>query len=243
MKTAQQIFEEANQLSNMSGQNNLLNMIGEGDDLLHFRGQGSNIATQDLDQFTFVITNASVAIRTARLFCPMAKEYPSLLPGLVVTGAFNDVAGNAGLTGASGTSFALEMFQYYISKNPSRLVKLRVQSTVNTQLAYSILMDEVNPYRDVQNKQIYPQNVINGGTYNQNIAEFELNQQLDYLSDVTYQIAPSSSVNITFFMGTEINTAKALDKKYKKASAAYLAGGSKLQEQLQQTKAINALRG
>lgn len=228
--TPQEIRNQADQLSRFDGA--MLAAVGEGDDLLHFRGNGTNLATQGLDQFTMIITNANAASRTARIFCPIATDYATQYPGLVATGAFNDTGGNAGLSGASGTSFSIETWLYYVQKNPSRLMHLREQSTVNGQLVNALTLDEINPYRDITNTLIYPQNEIGQDTFNQNIVIFKVNAQLDYLKDLQLTFVGSSTTYLTFYMGAEFNSAKALEKKYSRAQGAMMAGGDSLKNAL-----------
>lgn len=205
----------------LSSANGMAYALGEGDDLLNFSGRGGvNLATQGTNQFSVTIANAAVATRTARLFCPISQEYPTQYPGLVATGAFNDTGGNAGLTGSSGTSYSIETWLYYVSKNPSRLTHIRLRSTVNGQLDNALIVDEINPYKDITNLLIYPQNEIGQDTFNQNLVIFKVDTQLDYLSDLQLAIAASSTATITFFMGAEINLARSLDKKVARAKSA-----------------------
>ena len=213
----------AEQLSSADGLNYAM---GGGDDMLNFVGKGTDLATQGTNQFTVTLVNAAAATRVARLFCPIAINYPTQYLGQIATGAFNDVNGAAGLTGSSGTSFSIETWMYYVRNNPSRLTHLRVQSTVNAQLSNALILDEINPYKDVENVLFYPQNEIGQDTFNQNLVVFKVNAQLDYLKDLQLNISASSTATITFFLGAELNQAKALEKKVSRAQmAAKLMGG------------------
>lgn len=230
----QEIFERANNLSSFDGQ--VLSALGDGDDLLHFRGKGGNIASQGTDQFTYIIVNANASARVARLFTPISMNYPTAYPGQVVTGAFNDVNGAAGLTGSSASSaFSIESFLYYVSKNPSRLSHLRVKSTASSQLDYDLTLDEINPYRDITNSIFHPSNEINQDSQQTSIVIFPVDAQLSYLSDLVLSISGSSTATITFYMGTEVNTAKALEKKFDKAATIAAA----MPEKVKQMNAAN----
>lgn len=233
--TPQEIMERAANLSSFDGQ--VLGLIGEGDDLLNFRGKGTNIANQKLDQFTMILANANAAVREARLFTPISMNFPVLYPGQALTGAFNDINGAAGLSGSSGkANFPIESFLYYVAKNPSRLTHLRLKSTVASQLDYELVLDEVNPYKNVENQFFSPSNEIGQDTQQTSIVIFAVDAQLDYLSDLSLSISPLSTATMTFFMGTEVNVAKSLDKKFTKAAAMQGAMGGKIQE-------MNANRG
>jgi hypothetical protein len=93
----------------------------------------------------------------------------------------------------------------------------------------------------VENQLIFPGNNIDQNTYNQNIALFNVNAQLDYLKDLQLSIAGSSTATITFFMGAEFNSAKALEKKYSRAEGAMMAGGDDLAKIVQQNQARRQL--
>lgn len=212
-----EILKRTENLSSFDGM--LLSMLGEGDDMLHFNG-GSNFAVQDLDQFAIQVVNANVAIRNSRLYSNIAKDYPTQYPGLVATGAFNDRNGAAGLSGASTSDVSIETFFYFLSKNPSRLNFIQIDSSAASQLSQNLIINYINPYRQEQNKTIYPSNERNQNVYQTTIVQFKVMAQLDYEKDIFYNFVGSSTTTVTFFMGAQLNQAKALEKKAGRANKA-----------------------
>lgn len=221
MDKISRILKESKDLSYMNGgdDNDFMNAIGYGDDFLSLNGESVSFQSfdgQNTAQFGLTVTNANVASRTFRLISGPATSSVSAAayPGLVTTGAFNDITGAAGLSGApNDANFTIPLFQYYINRNPTRLLYIRIYSANTAQLDQNLTKAIVNPYNGQGSETIRPQNALSQNSQNTNISFFPLNMQLDYLTDLTYTVIGSASVSITLFMGPELNVAMALSRK------------------------------
>lgn len=203
---------------NYPGGDPRLNMAGDvldfGDGVDNFQLKGHKNR-----QFTMIIENANVATRIARLYGGYNQFNAALVPGLVTDGAFNDINGNAGLTGTSGNaSKTIQEFLNYILFNPSRVPAIKVLSTVNTQITEVLSLDTLTPFRaTTQSQEVYPANEQNEYTFQNNTAVLATNFQLSNQENVTYPIVGSSTARLTWFMGASYNTALALQRMAKRA--------------------------
>lgn len=200
---------------------------GKGDMVLDFSGDENDIYTgfqlkgHKNRQFTMVITNTDAAPHQARLYGGYNQFTPALVPGLVSTGAFNDTAGNPGLSGASGNAAkTIEEFLNFILFNPTRIAAVKIDSDASSQVNQVLTIDTLTPFRATTNsKEIYPSNEQNEYTFQNNISVMSTEFQLSNQENALYTIVPNSSVNITFFAGASYNTAMALQRKAKMARA------------------------
>lgn len=220
---------------------------GEGDDLLDFGGASGSFATEINNPRIFVMTlvNAYAGTRTAyiipgNLWLPgkvssvtsvttttaagdplvytstttNTNVYPS---GFVRDGAFNDINGSSGLTG-SGSPKTVEAFFAFIKGNPITCNAIKVQSDSTTQIDQLITQRANSPFRTLEDKIWIPGAYQNQDTQRDKISLFPTTGLI--LSDQTqleYPIVASSTCTITFFCGTPLNTAKALERKQQKA--------------------------
>jgi hypothetical protein len=211
---------QADKLSNFGGAN--FGYTGEQDDLLSFAGSIQNFAGELVEhlekQFVVTIVNANASKRTAVLFAGYTKGNATLTPGQLIEGAFNDTGGNAGLTGATASEKSIEEMLLYLNVVPTRLLAIKVKSTVASQIDENFTYQRFNPFQTMPTKILRPGNFQNQDTYQDKVATFPANVQLDNQAKLTCPVVGSSTITLSFFFGTSINLALTLERK---AVAAY----------------------
>lgn len=216
-----QLRQQADKLSHFNGGRNFA-YTGEGDDLLSFAGSIQNFAGELVEhlekQFVITIVNANAATRYAVLFAGYHKGNATLSPGQLVQGAFNDVNGNAGLTGATASEKSIEELLLFMNAAPTRLLAIKVKSTVATQIDENFTYQRLNPFMTMPTKILRPGNFQNQDTYQDKVATFPANVQIDDQSKLSCGVVGSSTLTLSFFFGTSINLALTLERK---AVAAY----------------------
>lgn len=213
---------EAGNLSYFNGKNGRMNFYtGEDDDLLSFQGDIRSFA-QELDrnlekQFSVQVVNANVAQRTAILFAGYLLGNATLAAGQLVEGAFNDTGGNAGLTGSTQEAKSIQELSLFLNYVPTRLLALKIQSTVAGQLNTNATYKRNNPFKDEESLTIRPKNFINQDTNQTDQVTFPVDVQMDALSRITYPFIGSSTTFVTFYFGASLNIMQALEKKAARA--------------------------
>ncbi|MEL6558344.1 MAG: hypothetical protein AAFQ94_09180 [Bacteroidota bacterium] len=190
--------------------------IGDGDDMLDFDGEVENFSSETTNQKQFIIeiTNSEPTSKTALLWGGYLSNNNSLAPGQIRTGAFNDKAGNAGLTATSNVEKTIEEFLAYLYLNPTRVVQMRVASSVASQIGNQFTIRELDPFKSGKTDYIRPQNYTNQNTFQDKTVLFPVdNFQFDDQNTLEYQFSGSSTTVITFYCGASLNGAKALRKK------------------------------
>lgn len=208
--------KEAGKLSNFTGGVHL-GYTGEGDDLLDFAGSIQNFSGELVEhlekQFVITIVNANASRRTARLFAGYLKGNATLAPGQLIEGAFNDITGAAGLTGATASEKSIEELQQFINTVPTRLLAVKVKSTVADQVSENLTYQRMSPFMTMPTKILRPDNFQNQDTFQDKIATFPANVQLDDQAQLLCPVVGSSTLRLTFFFGTSINLALTLERK------------------------------
>ncbi len=204
---------------------------GSGDDVLDFGGhdgaQSFQLKGHKNRQFTMIIANANAAVRTARIYGGYNQLTPTLSVGLVATGAFNDVDGNAGLSGASGNANkTIEEFLNFLLFNPTRIPAIKIKSTVASQIESVLSVDTLTPFSaTTQSLEIYPDNEQNEYTFQDKVAVLATDFQLSNQENAVLPIQPLSTATVTWFAGASYNTASALQTKARKAQRNIAARG------------------
>lgn len=219
--SAAEINKKAKELSNYNG--NMSRYDGSFDDLVAFEGDIRSFA-QELDknlekQFTVSVVNANAASRTAALFAGYLKGNATLQPGQLVEGAFNDINGNAGLTGATVEAKSIEELLLFLNACPTRLLAMKIQSTVSTQINNNLTYQRLNPFVVEATKTIRPKNYINQDTYQNDQVTFPVDVQLDQLASLKYPFIGTSTTTVTFFFGASLSIQYGLERKFARAKA------------------------
>lgn len=221
---------EARNLSNYRGKKGMSFYDGGGDDLLSFTGDIRSFA-QELDknlekQFTVSLVNANAATRIPVLFAGYYLGNSTLQAGQMVEGAFNDINAAAGLTGATLESKSIQELNLFLNACPTRLLAMKIQSTVAGQLNQNLTYQRLNPFKVEETLTIRPKNWINQDTYQNDQATFPVDVQLDQLAKLQLPIVGSSTAYITFYYGASLNIMYALEKKADRARVNIDAVGS-----------------
>lgn len=217
--SAAEIERKAQELSNYSGGMNFY--TGADDDLVNFEGDIRSFA-QELDknlekQFTVSVVNANAAARSAAMQSGYYKGNATLQAGQLVEGAFNDTSGAAGLTGATQEQKSIEELFLFLNECPTRLLAMKMQSTVAGQLNNNLTYQRLNPFKAEETKIIRPKNYINQDTYQNDQVTFPVDVQLDSLSKLLLTFTGTSTTYVTYYFGASINLQYALEKKFQRA--------------------------
>lgn len=218
--SASDIERKAQELSRYAG-GKLNFYTGADDDLVSFEGDIRSFA-QELDknlekQFSISVVNANAAARTAAMQSGYYKGNATLQPGQLVEGAFNDVNGNAGLTGATLEQKSIEELFLFLNNCPTRLLAMKVESTIAGQINNNLTYQRLNPFLTEETKIIRPKNYINQDTFQNNQVTFPVDVQLDVLSKLLLAFVGSSTTTVTYYFGASINLQYALEKKFNRA--------------------------
>ena len=189
---------------------------GANDPSIQIPGNVKNFAMEGYigQQFTLTIRNTAAALRTVRLFAGYNTGDNAAASGQLADGDFNDTAGNAGLTATSSDPESnIRGFQRYVKDNPTRVVHLRIQTTVAEQLQQAIKVRRLDPFNQKGATSIVPALVVGGNQFNDKIAYLTTEIQLDDLSDILMNVVPTSSTTLTFFCGATLSRSQELEVK------------------------------
>ena len=219
---------------------------GEGDDFLDFGGPNKSFATEITDPRLFVMTIAnsdnvahSAYLIPGYLWSPkqvigytavttaiedkapytttLTPVYPN---GFVRDGAFPDTNGVTGKLTGSGNPKTIEEFFAFIKNTPITCNAIKIQNSVDpTQMDQQLIQRSLSPFRTLEEKIWTPGAYQTQDTYRDKIIVFPTSGLI--LSDQTqieYPIVATSSITVTFFCGTPLNPAKALENKRNKAA-------------------------
>ncbi len=226
-----EIEAEAAKLSHFNGKKTGMSFYdGGADDLLSFTGDIRSFA-QELDknlekQFTVSLVNANASTRIPVLFAGYYLGNATLAPGQMVEGAFNDINAAAGLTGATQEAKSIQELNLYLNASPTRLLAMKIQTTVANQLNQNLTYQRLNPFMVEPTTTIRPKNWVNQDTFQNDQVTFPVDVQLDQLAKLQLPIVGSSTVYITFYYGASLNIAYALEKKAARARVNIQAVGS-----------------
>ncbi|MBK0383535.1 hypothetical protein I5M32_11260 [Pedobacter sp. SD-b] len=223
-KNAADLEKEANELSNYDG--GYMGYDGSDDDMVEFAGPVASFRDQARGAQPMVITiiNTGATALTA-LLCPGLNDNAV---GKVVDGAFNDVNGFAGLTGASGTpTSSLAKFYNYIRKRPSMINGFKISTSNVAQMEQQIQIQSENPFKIGSSRSIAVGTFANEQNFNTQILSIPESFYMDDESIISYTVLPGTTVTLTLMLGVSVNPAKALRKKTAKAKSALTAGGAK----------------
>lgn len=223
MYSAQDLEQEAANLSNFNG--GLVGYVGQGDHFLDYAGGAVSLASANANAKPFVltITNTSAAPRQL-LLCPGLIANAA---GLIATGAFNDTAGQAGLSAASGSPGSIEMLQAFIRLNPSIVAGFKLATSNIAQMDQNFTFVKESPFAQHSSLVVTPGTFASEGNFNTAILTIPQSFFMDHQSKISYTLLGNTSITITLMFGVSLNTAHALRSK---ASVAKLnieaAGGA-----------------
>lgn len=213
-KNANDLEQESDNLSNFTG-GSPVGYIGQGDPFLSFAGETGSFAdaTHKGKLFTITLTNANANPRTA-LLCPGLLFNNAV--GLITDGAFNDTAGNAGLSGA-GAPLALVYFNAFIHNYPTICAGLRIATTNITQFDQVLTIFKQSPFSQEATRIINPGAYVDPINPNTQLVIVPEAFYMDNQTIIQYPVLGTTSVSLMLFFGASLNIANAL---YAKAETA-----------------------
>jgi|GEM_PF-3382373 len=234
-----QIEAEADLLATYDGNPPMI-YTGQDDDLLHFEGTVQNFAGERNanKQFKFTVANAATVTRTAVIWPGYLKGNSTLAPGQLADGAFNDTAGNSGLTGTSNSLKTIAELFAFLERVPTRMWAISIRTTVEAQMSNNFTVKAKSPFDDDVTTQIRPADNQDQTNFQLKILQFFTpeNFQLDYETLITYPFVASSSTTLTLYFGASLNIARSLKVKAQKANtgmAAFGGHGAVIKQSLQ----------
>ncbi len=169
---------------------------------------------------TINVTNANAASRTL-LLCPGLDSGAS---GLIQTGAFNDVNGDAGLS-ASGSPQAIELFNQFIQKVPSLMSVMKINSDVAGQIEQILTVKHESPFKSAETKTFPLSQYTDEYANKEGVATVEEDIQFDDQTRIELPIVGSSTTTLSLFFSEVFNVAGIFADQWQgKASAAQLPG-------------------
>lgn len=239
--TPEELELAAQELSSFDGGDHVA-YTGQDDDILTIEGDIQNFAAEGDEnmQFTFTLTNAATATRTALLWAGYLKGNATLAAGQMTDGAFNDTGGNAGLTGSSNEDKTIEELKAYLEHTPHRVIGLKVSSTTTANINNTLTVQELSPFRQLQSKAIRPQMYQDQNVQQLGIIQMPVNTQFDNYHKFSYPVLASSAVTVTLFFGAGVNLGKVLSRRAAigQTNVAILGRNQVLQESIQKPRMI-----
>ena len=209
-------------LSNFGGPNHEyggpeLEYDGEFDDFVDFEGPARSFANEIETgrRFTISITNKSAGAprRSVTLFGSHAST--------ALTDGANNFAGEAGIVVTiSGAPKPLANLQGFIKNNPLRCLGFKFDSDNIAQNSEVAIIRPNSPFRNLEDETIAFDDFTKPTDFRDKMILVPRAFQLDNQTDFIFGVAANTTVNVTFYFGAALNTAKALARKAKEASAA-----------------------
>jgi hypothetical protein len=223
MYTAEDLEREANGLSHFDG--GLNGYTGQGDSFLDFAGNVQSFAeiAKEAKPFIITLTNANAATRTA-LLCPGLIANAA---GLVVTGAFNDKNGAAGLSAASGSPGSIEEFNSFVRLFPSLVSGFKIATDSVTQMDQSLTIVKKSPFNSHSSTVVPIGTYASEQNFNTKILSIPRPFFLDAQTLIEYPVLGLTSVTFTLMITTSLNIAKALRDKTSQAKTTLAQGGAR----------------
>jgi hypothetical protein len=196
--------------------------VGYNDDFVDFGGFNTSFANAGDSGRLFVmtITNTDVAAAHSCYIAPGLLYTPGgNINGVVKDGAFNDVNGAAGLTGA-GSPKSIDTFFAFLQHNPIHIMGFKVEGSIAAQVAQIVVVTEQSPFKDLQSKPINLGSYQNENTFRDKIVTVPTKNLI--LSNQVQMLIPipaGCTTTITLLVGGILNTSYALQQKGHRAAS------------------------
>ena len=191
--------------------------VGEGDVVLDFGGKATSFLQEGHKnrQFVLTVANTAAASRRIKLFAGYNRLTPSLVPGLITNGAFNDENGDPGCTGSTtNVGKVVEDFLNYLLFIPTRVKAIKVRSDQVAQIDEVITAATQTPFRQLDTENFYPNNEQDENTFQDKTATVPTpDLQLGFQKELEVSVVATSTTAFTFYMGSSYNISMALERK------------------------------
>lgn len=198
--------------------NNLANYVGGNGYAANFRGDNIGVDSPQFQQakqmarvYNISITNAQAAVKTIILFPGLiyTNVLTELADGVLrtATDAYPSAEGTAATFTSSGSPASIELMENFVRMNPTVLVGMKFDSTVATQKNLVLTLEKQSPFNVTnQVKQLSLTSYHDENAFSEKIVTVPILEQLDNQTSVTCQIAPSSTLTLTLFLGVVDNS-------------------------------------
>lgn len=164
-------------------------------------------------QFTFTITNANAAVRTAILVPGLGYNINTPAQGVVKTGAHGSVESATTDLTTQGSPKSIEAFLDFIRRNPALCRGFKVSSTVATQIAQTMVVKKESPFQDLASEVINLDSYQDEFGFKDKMVTVQRNIQFDDQTRIELPIAGSSTCTITWFFKEILNPAVTLKRR------------------------------
>jgi hypothetical protein len=158
--------------------------------------------------YVMTLVNAAAATRTCYI---TPGYYPDT--GTVIDGSFNDINGNAGLTG-SGSPKGVKYFHAFLEEVPTICNGLKIQSTDATQVTQQLTIENLSPFRNLEDKILDLGSFTDEHSFNDKIVSVPTpGLVMGAQTRIKLPVVASSTCTVTFWVGAMLNNSKALQQK------------------------------
>jgi len=121
------------------------------------------------------------------------------------------IVSNVTCTTKANTS--LEHFQRYLNLNPTRIIRIKVESNEEDQLSESLVLAKYSPVMKLGSQEVIPSNAKRQSDLQTKLVLLDLpNHQLDDQTVFYTNLLAGRTLTLTLFLGAAINTASNLEQ-------------------------------
>ena len=204
-----------NDISNYDGRNQPGYYTGFGDDFVDFDGQNLDFARAVKAKriFTFTITNTSTTLDKTVILFP--SYFPDTTGGQIL---LSD--GAVGVITGSSTPSTIEHMKAWAMLNPTQVTAMRIVSNNALQLQQTMYLRRKSPFKKLTDDYIPIGAFQSEVNNNDKMVTVNSPFQIDNQTEISLLIPLNTTTSITFFCGAVLNTAAALNNKFRKAAGA-----------------------
>lgn len=195
-------------------------------DMFDFGGISKTFADsiKSARQFKVTITNLLATDEEIYLTPgPLYHAQATIADGVLRTetnplAAYASVAGTALAFTSQGSPNTIENFLQFIYNNPTRLLGMKITSTLADQMEEALIIDRISPFKsNLESTPKFLASYQDENTFRDKVVTIPLMEQLDNQTVIRLNIKADSTINITFYCGAIMNQAVVLDKQARKA--------------------------
>ena len=146
------------------------------------------------------IANSAGAVRTARLCGGIDGESTA---GVITSGAFTDINGDAGLSGSTESPLTFSQLFKFFTRNPGRLIGIDITSDSELQRSQHMTVTYQSPFRNLSDKRIPLTRGTSQASNNLKIVNVDLRNEYLAIDDQTIinlPIVATSNASITLWI-------------------------------------------
>lgn len=146
------------------------------------------------------VSNAAAGVRTVRLCGGIDGESTA---GVITSGAFNDISGAAGLSGATTSPLTFSQLFKFFARNPGRIIGMDLTSDSELQRSQQMTVTYQSPFRNLSDKRIPLTRGTSQASNNLKIVNVDLRNDYLAIDDQTIinlPIVATSNAEITLWI-------------------------------------------